>query len=255
MAVTSPGAVDYHLASQTGSLAINPQNPVTLMCWVNGVYSTSNTHSMIGTYNTATSGGTAIQIGTRNAAGRFVAWTWGAGVLADTQASGGGLLVTVPDNTWVHVAYTYDGTYNNLYINGVLINQVNNSTGVSATTGVTGYASQLPGTIGAVFINGYPSGGANETSSFMFDDVLYYNRALSADEILTAYSTAGDRDGIWDGMVAGFLFNEQPPGNVASNVVDYSGLGNNLTPIGTATGVNFTYATSYIENDTRPPLG
>lgn len=255
MAIISPGAVDYHLASQTGNLSINAQQPVTLMAWINAVINTSGTRSMVGTYNTATSGGTAIQMGARNATGRFVVWTWGAGVLVDTASSGGGLLITIPDNTWTHYAYTFDGTYHRLYINAQLINEVNNATGVSTITGVTGYSSQLPGTITAVYINGYPSGGANETSVFSVDDTRYFSRALTDTEILSAYSTAGNKDGIVENIECSYLFNNGTPGSVASFIPDVSGGGQNtLTPIGSATGVNFTYTTSFITSDTRPPI-
>ncbi len=254
MAIQSPGAVDYHLTNQVGNLSFNPLAPCSLVVWISGVLSTGATNSQIGTYNTYTSGGTAVQMGVRNAAGRFVVWTWGAGVLVDTQSASGGLLVTIPDNVWTHYAYTFDGTYHNLYVNGVLINQVNNSTGVSVTTGVATYSPQLAGTITAVFINGYPTGGANETGTFSFSDISHFNRTLSAAEVLTMYSCGGPKDGIIYSEVSSYFCNEGNVGATVTSVVDESGGGNILTPYGTATGVNFTYVTDVSSGDTRPPL-
>jgi hypothetical protein len=238
MAITTPGAVDYHLASQSGNLSINPLAANTLMCWINtgtGMWSGGARRSMVGTYNTATSGGTAIQIGTSSGAGECSCWTWGGTVLVGSTG------ITMVDNTWYHIAYSFDGTTHRLYINGVLNN--------TATT------AQLSGTITAIYINGYPGGGTAETGTWTVDDVSYFNRTLTANEILTAYTTAGERDGIMYGNTADLLFSEGTPGSVANNCVDYSGNKNNLTPIGAATGVNFVYASSPIENDARPVQG
>ena len=237
MAITTPGLIDYHLASQTGAFSVNALTPVTLMSWINVDWNTGNTYSMVGTYNTATSGGTAIQIGCRGTPhlGNVLIWTWGGTVLVSSNG-----VVAPTSNGWTHVAYTYDGTTHRLYVNGQFAN--------SSTV------AQLAGTMTAVYINGYPSGGVNETGPFSVDDVVYFNRQLSADEILTAYTTAGDRDGMVYGMIANYAFKEGAAGAVANNVVDYTGNGNNLTPLGTATGVNFTYSNSYIACDTRPPV-
>ena len=238
MAITSPGGVvDYHLASQTGLLSINALQPVTLMAWVNVDWNYAGVLSILGTYNTATSGGTAIQIGIRTGvnAGNVLIWTWGGTILVSSAG------VIVPNsNDWCHVAYTFDGTTHKLYINGQFAN--------SATT------AQQAGTITAVYVNGYPGGGSNETGPFAVDDISYFSRELSAAEVLTAYTTGGDRDGLVYGRTASFLCNEGVIGTVASNVTDLSGLLNNLTPIGAATGVNFTYSVSPINRDTRNAL-
>lgn len=239
MAITTPGAVDYHLASQSGIMSINPLLPNSLMCWLNSTtWLSGGTSSMVGTYTSTTTGGTAIQIGTRNGTGNCDVWTWGGTVLV--SSSGGTGITTLADNTWYHVAYTYDGTTHSLYINGVITS--------------TSTVAQLSGTITAIFINGFPTGGSSETGLFSADDISYFNRTLSANEIMTAYSTAGDRDGIRYGCTASILFSEGITGAVANNCIDYTGAGNTLTPIGTATGVNFIYATSYIAGDTRPPI-
>ena len=236
MAITTPGAVDYHLAVQSGNLALNALSPLTLMCWINTTLWTGGARvSMVGTYNSATAGGTAVQIGTSAGGGTADAWTWGGTVLVSSS--------TVPpvQGGWGHYAYTFDGTTHSLYVNGVLSG--------------TGTTAQQAGTLGSIFINGYPTGGTAETGAFSVDDVSYYSRALSAAEILTAYTTGGERDGIHYGCVASILFSEGYPGNTVASALDYSGNTNIMTPLGGATGVNFVYATSFIEHDTRPPLG
>lgn len=239
MAITTPGAVDYHLASQSGSMSINPLVANSLMCWINATTWTGGaTNSMIGTYNSATAGGTAIQIGTRNGTGNCDIWTWGGGVLVSSL--GGTGITSLTNGSWYHIAYTYDGTTHKLYINGIQTN--------TATT------AQIAGTITAIFINGFPTGGTAETGIFSIDDISYFNRTLSASEVLTAYTTSGDRDGLRYGCTASILFSEGTVGAIANNCIDYTGNGNTLTPIGTATGVNFTYSSSYINGDTRPPL-
>jgi len=237
MAITSPGSVDYHLASQTGLLSINALQPVTLMAWINVNWNIGTTLSILGTYNTATSGGTAIQIGTRGGTdtGNVIIWTWGGTYLVSSAG-----LVTPTSNDWCHVAYTYNGTTHKLYINGQFAN--------SSTT------AQQSGTVTAVYINGYPTGGTNETGNFAVDDINYFARELSADEILTAYSTGGDKDGLVYQRAASYLCNEGVIGNAATSITDLSGLLNTLTPTGTATGVNFTYSVSPINRDSRPPI-
>lgn len=237
MSIVSPGAVDRHLASQNVSrtLSINAVQPVTLMCWISSaLWSGGSRRSMVGTYNTATSGGTAIQIGTGTGSGEVTCWTWGGGTLVGSTG------ITVANDTWYHFAYTYDGTTNRLYINGALNNSTTNA--------------QQVGTITAVYINGYPGGGTAETGAFSCDDISYFNRTLSADEILTAYSTRGDKGGLVYGLSANFLFNEATTGAIVANCIDYTGGLNDLTHIGAGAG-NFTYATSDVNFDSRRPVG
>lgn len=237
MAVTSPGAVDYHLASQNSSrtMAINALNPVTLMCWINtALWNSAGRHSMVGTYNSATAGGTAIQIGTSAGVGECSVWTWGGAVLVSTTG------ITMVNNVWNHIAYTFDGTTHKIYINGIL-----NNTGVTA---------QLAGTVTSVFVNGYPTGGTSETGAFSYGDISYCSRTMAADEVLTAFTSAGDKDGLYYQNIASFLCDEGTSGAAVANCLDYSGGLNDLTPIGAAVGVNFTYTTSVASANTRPPL-
>ena len=237
MAIASPGAVDRHLASQTGLMSINALAPVTLMAWINVNWNIGTTLSILGTYNTATSGGTGIQIGTRPGAtaGQVAVWSWGGSILVSSAG-----LITPVSNDWCHIAYTFDGTTHKLYIDGVLAN--------------TSVTPQQAGTITAVYVNGYPTGNDSETGNFEVDDISYYDRELTANEVLTAYTTGGDKDGIVYGRTANFLCNEGIIGSTVTAVTDMSGLMNTLTPVGTATGSNFIYTVSPINRDTRPPL-
>jgi hypothetical protein len=220
-------------------MSINPLTANTLMVWINAAtWTGAATNSMVGTYTSATAGGTAIQIGTRAGTGNCDVWTWGGTVLV--SSAGGTGITTLTNGTWYHIAYTFDGTTHRLYINGIQTN--------TATT------AQIAGTITAIYINGFPTGTTSETGTFSVDDISYFNRTLSASEILTAYSTAGERDGLIYGLTASCLLNEGYIGTTANACIDYSGRGNTLTPIGVATGVNFIYATSYITSDIRPPL-
>ena len=185
---------------------------------------------MVGLYLQGTVG---IQIGTRGGNSIDI-WDWGGGVFISSSG-----FYTPPINTWIHIAYTWDGTTHRLYQNGTFV--------TSTTTAVTA------GVLTLIYINGFPSGGASETSDTIIDDVAYYNRALNAAEVSTIASLRGTRDSIRYGAIARYAFNEQPPGNSLTTVVDYSGNGNTLTPTGAGSPV--TYIAGIIDLDDRPVLG
>jgi hypothetical protein len=206
------------------------------MAWVNANWNTGNTLSILGVYNTALSGGTGVQFGSRPSnPGEVLVWTWGGIVLV---ASGGA--VDPVSNDWSHIAYTYDGTTHRLYVNGRFAN--------------SSVVAQQSGILTSIYLNGYPSGGSAETGDFIVDDISYYSRVLSPEEILTAYSTRGDKDGIVHQRVAGFLCNEGVIGSTVVSVTDVSGLLNSLTGLGADVGQNFTYTASYINKDVRAAL-
>jgi hypothetical protein len=79
---------------------------------------------------------------------------------------------TIPLNQWSHFAATYDGAYLNIYLNGVLENQV------AWTQGI------FPGTAPLVI------GEALDQSAFdgLIDELSLYNRALSDAEIQEIYN-------------------------------------------------------------------
>jgi Concanavalin A-like lectin/glucanases superfamily len=77
-------------------------------------------------------------------------------------------------NTWTHIATTYDGTSQRLYINGVLV-------ATKAQTGTIAAGNQ-PLRIGGNNVSG-------EFFQGLIDEVRVYNRALSAAEITTDMTT------------------------------------------------------------------
>jgi len=80
---------------------------------------------------------------------------------------------TIPINQWTFTSTTYDGTVGRLYINGILVDAINN-------TGVLGIPT-YPLNIG--------NRGSNLNRGFdgYIDEVRIYNRALSATEITNLY--------------------------------------------------------------------
>ena len=77
-------------------------------------------------------------------------------------------------NTWTHLATTYDGANQRLYINGVLV-------ATKAQTGAIAAANQ-PLRIGGNNVSG-------EFFQGLIDEVRIYNRALSAAEITADMTT------------------------------------------------------------------
>ena len=77
---------------------------------------------------------------------------------------------TIPLNTWTHVGITQDGTYAYLYLNSVQIATATHPVSNSNTNG--NFAS-----------TGYPCVAS-------IDDLAFYNRLLTAQEILVWYNNA-----------------------------------------------------------------
>jgi hypothetical protein len=224
-------ATDIHLTS-TSSNFPNAVGPLTFMSWINYAnWSAGVTASMVGVYLPGT---TAIQIGTKTNSGTINIWTWGGGELINAVG-----LYTPTNNQWIHVAYTYDGINHTLYINGVLI--------------TTSTATQVAGVLTTMYINGYPTGSTNETSTVMIDDTLLFNRVLGLYEINTIYNCAGTRDGIAYGLNARYRYDESAPGDTVTTITDYSGNGNVLTPSGSGTPIS--YVATYVANDERMVFG
>jgi hypothetical protein len=224
-------ATDIHLTA-TSSKYPNATGPLTFMSWINYAnWSAGVAASMVGVYRTGT---TAIQIGTRASSGTIDIWTSSGTILI----SAAGLYVPSNDQ-WIHVAYTYNGTTHTLYINGVLI--------------TTSTVTQVAGVLTTMYINGYPNGLADETSTAMIDDTMLFNRVLGANEINTIYDCAGTRDGIAYGLNARYKYNESAPGNTVTTITDYSGYGIVLTPSGSGTPIS--YVETYVANDERMVFG
>jgi Concanavalin A-like lectin/glucanases superfamily/PASTA domain len=80
-------------------------------------------------------------------------------------------VAALPLNTWTHLATTYDGTNQRMYVNGVLVSTVAGTGGINQANG-------------ALRIGG----NASSTGEFfqgLIDEVRVYNRALSQAEIQT----------------------------------------------------------------------
>ena len=188
------------LSSTTNSFTVNARSPMSIMTWVNALDSSvwTQTTSMVGVYGPGNAPTTAIQIGSRGGAGGsgLNVWTWGGSVLVSFSPH-------APVGSWNHYAVTFNG--NNtwiLYINAVPV--------------ATSTATQQIGNLTQTFINGYPTGGSNESGNFAVDDVIFTSRVMSPDEIKTIYALQGPRDGIFQNVVARYTFDE---GVIANPVV------------------------------------
>ena len=81
----------------------------------------------------------------------------------------------LPVNTWTHLATTYDGVTFKLYRNGSLVASTAYTGGIPISTGIL--------QIGATQFGEYFQG--------LIDEVQLYNRAISATEVQTLYTTLG----------------------------------------------------------------
>jgi hypothetical protein len=117
---------------------------------------------------------------------------------------GGAFLVSMAPpaaGSWHSFAYTFDGTTHRLYADGVF-----------TTSSVVAPQTAVP----LDFRLGHWSGGG-EFYSGILDDIRYYSRLLSADEIGTIHACRGV-DGIVSGLQRRIILNEQAPGVVAAGV-------------------------------------
>jgi hypothetical protein len=208
--------------------------------YVNGDLWTGAVRSLFGLYsstNVPSGTGTAMQVGTRGT-GNIDAWNWNVGTLLVSTTA-----YTPPINEWIHIAYVYTGSVAQIYINGILNNSKN-------TSGLTG-------SFDMVFVNGYMYGGLNETSTFICDELVAYNRALSAAEILTMYNSQGSRSTDYDGLIAYFNFGERYTSDYVRECVDESiykgdiypqnnGVINQVGATGWTTGAGFTITQNVI---------
>lgn len=120
----------------------------------------------------------------------------------------------VATNTWYHVAATVNPSkFGQIFINGLL--EASGTSADTATGTTLGIGSRAGASTG-VATNG------------VLDDVRVYTRILSADEIMTIYSSSG-RDSIYYGLQNRWLMNEFSDGTLAAgtvNIIDEVGLQN-----------------------------
>jgi hypothetical protein len=208
----------------------------SITVWINALWDgATKTSSMVGMYNST--GTTAIQIGSRLAAGQCDVWTWGGGILISSTG------VTIPSNTWVNIAYTYDGTTHRLYYNGILTN--------------TSTTAPIAGNFNQVYLNGYSTGTTSETANFYVDTYDYYNRVLSADEINTIYNAEGNRHGIVYGAVLRYEFDEGVIGNTVSTIYNQTAYDLTVSNLvsGSARTPKVVYYPGSIASNMRVPIG
>jgi hypothetical protein len=82
----------------------------------------------------------------------------------------------VPLNTWTHIAGVYDGSNLRIYVNGVQRGQTAYSSGI--------FSGSSDLSIGAA-VGGVGVGGGISFFDGLLDEVVIYNRALSAGEVVT----------------------------------------------------------------------
>lgn len=121
--------------------------------------------------------------------------------------------VSVSNNVWTHIVYTFDGTTNKLYKNGSL----NGSSAIAHDAGAITNSNIGKRSIGSP----YEFDG-------IIDDVRVYSRALSAADILELFNTTGDTTGaplsLMNGLVAWWKLD--------GNALDNTGTGNSGTLFG-----------------------
>ena len=212
---------DSHL-SGTVPNAPSTGESISIVTWMSGTWSTA-IRSFVGVYGpTAVAPTTAIQIGSRTGAGACSVWTWNAGQLVNTPT---GVLV---DNVTHFIAYTFDGTTHRLYVDGVQQG--------------TSVAAQNAGQFNVLYISGYPTGVANETSNHIIESIGIYDRVLSANEVLTMFASKGARHNILNGLLAYYELDEGPAGSTTSTCIDLSGNGGALTWTGAGATMTYTYS-------------
>jgi hypothetical protein len=222
-------ATDVHLTNAAANGFTASTDEFSICTWVNAVWN-SGIRSMVGMYGETPTFSTAVQIGSR-ANGLVSCWTWGAGVLIASPT-------VVTNNTWLHVVYTHVGGTHRLYIDGALVN--------TTTT------AQIAGQFTNVYINGYPTGVANETSPSLIDSYAYYNRRLSDEEVLTMFTAHGARHNNVYGLIAAYEFDELAAGSNVATVRDLSGNGNDLNPTGAgATPITYVHTGTVASSNIR----
>lgn len=155
------------------STSLNP-NRFTIAAWINTATSTyaynyiySNDRDCCGTYN-----GISLGVGIVGNAGKLVGMIWNSSQYSITSNA------TVATSTWVHVAYSYDGSNMRLYINGVLDKQQAQTTDPGTPASFNTYLGSMGN-----------AAGVSYTFNGKLDEIRLYNRALSLNEVKQLYNS------------------------------------------------------------------
>jgi hypothetical protein len=187
MALSLDGIDDRVECGVSGLLANNAVQSLTW--WALYAVVPGGIQNMFGLMNNPAVSG--IQPGFRG--GTFGVWKYGGAFLVSMVPPAAGV--------WHSFAYTFDGTTHRLYADGVFVM----SSVVAAQTAVP-----------LDFRLGHWSGGG-EFYAGTLDDIRYYSRLLSGDEIGTIHACRGV-DGIAMGLQRLFRMNEAAPATVAAGV-------------------------------------
>jgi PKD repeat protein len=139
---------------------------------------------------------------------------------------------SIPSGQWSHVAFTVDATKVTIYINGVPYSKND---------------SQAAQTFTNVFLGNYGRGYTDRIADFEIDEVCFWNRTLSQEEVRKWRHLTKDKanEQILLGLVAYFQFNETT-GAVSGNKINtgatiaYNGAGftHSASPIPAFSGVS-----------------
>ena len=210
------GALSFNGSNQYINIPDSPSLEIsgawTISTWVNlaAFPSTGNFYPFFGKVN-GTTGVANYRIGVENWGGTPTFFIQMSGFLGNNYAydSTGEVLTT---GTWYHLAAVWDPTVHNLYlyVNGTLAGTQNYGTDTPQ------YNFSDPVLIGA---NSFPS-------TLTIDDARVYNRALSAQDIKTLYTSTGGMSGDITTGLKGYWKFDEGSGTAAA---DSSGSGNNGT--------------------------
>ena len=218
---------DIHLTTVVGAIEIPTTLPFSIVtklstvAWNSGINTT-----LLGLFKQDVA---AAQVGSKGG-NAIDCWNWGG----DNLVSSGALFPLSADP--VTIGYTWDGSnQHSLYANGNLIIQ---TTGVMADT-----------VLDQFYINGYPTGLANETSQSLIDEVGIYSRELRLDEIAEIHKLSIHTSGIFEGLEALYELAEEAVGSTVVSCYDFSANKAHLSVTGP--GTPLTYALSINSLGTR----
>jgi hypothetical protein len=184
--------------------------PQTVSAWLYRASTTTAAQNIV--VLSAPNASSSVQLGFRDS--KLGVWQYGDVFLVSVAAPAA--------YTWIHVAYTYDGTTHRLYVNGALVSSSNTSPQTASPTVLE--LGRWPGST---------QWGPGEYFRGLADNVRIYGTALSASEISTDMNTSAASSS--GGGLAPVLALGLDEGS-GTTVMDDSGLGNH----GTISGATWT---------------
>ena len=165
----------------------------------------------------------------------YALWKENANFYAGANTSGGAFsyigmgTTNIVGNRWYHLVYTYDGSTQNLYLNGTLMTS-------GSKTGTIQYdANNTTVLIGADYNGAGYNTGAAFPHSGKLSQVRIYNRGLSATEVLRNYNAQRKRyfqeeNIVTNGLVLNLdTSNSSSYAGTGTSIYDLSGSGNTGT--------------------------